>query len=324
MDLTPAFELRRPSSIAEAAALLGKPGSRVMAGGTDFVPNWRRGLERPTVVVDVSGIAALETMTLDATPRIIGAGVTVARLAADTHIAREYPALAQAAAEVAGPAHRNAATVGGNLCLDTRCVFYNQSAWWREANRWCLKRDGDICHVAPQGAHCHAAFSGDLAPALIVLDAQVEVLSAAGTRRLAIGDLYRDDGARHLTLEPGEMLVAVCVPPMRPGAASAYRKARVRGAVDFPLAGVAIALTLDGARIGKVRVALTGTNSRPFLLAGTHVLAGRTVDDETLALLGKLVAKQVSPMRTTATASNYRRQVASVLAQRLLRELANA
>jgi 4-hydroxybenzoyl-CoA reductase subunit beta len=296
----------------------------VIAGGTDLVPNLRRGIEAPATLVDVTGIAALDTLDLDANPRVIGASVTLARLAGDSRIAREYPALAQAAAEVAAPAHRNAGTLGGNLCLDTRCVFYNQSEWWRASNGYCQKRGGDTCHVAPQGKRCHAAFSGDVAPALIVLGAEVEIASANGTRTLALAQLYRDDGAKHLALEPGEFIVAVHLPPASRERGSAYRKARVRGSVDFPLAGVAIAVSFDAARIAAIRVALTGTNSHPLALAGTDALVGQVVDEATLAALGKLVAKQVSPMRTTVTASNYRRQVASVVAQRLLRGLAPA
>jgi 4-hydroxybenzoyl-CoA reductase subunit beta len=322
MDGMPALTLQHPSSVREAAALLAAPGARIIAGGTDLVPNLRRGLEAPATLVDVSGVAALDTLALDATPRRIGAGVKLARIASDARIAAEYPALAQAAAAVAGPAHRNAGTVGGNLCLDTRCVFYNQSAWWRKANDYCLKRGGDTCHVAPQGARCHAAFSGDLAPALIALGADVELASIRGARRVPLAELYRDDGAAHLTLASDELVVAVHLPPAPAGSVSAYRKARVRGSMDFPLAGVAISLAMDGARIARLRVALTGTNSHPLELAGTAALLGRAVDDASLATLGKLVAKQVSPMRTTVTASNYRRQVASVLAQRLLRELA--
>ena len=324
MDGMPAFALRHASTVAEATALLAAPGARIIAGGTDLVPNLRRGLEAPEMLVDVSAVADLGVLALDEGPRRIGAGVTLARIATDARLAAEYPALARAAAEAAGPAHRTAATVGGNLCLDTRCVFYNQSAWWRRANQYCLKRGGDTCHVAPQGARCHAAFSGDLAPVLLVLGAEVGIASARGTRRLPLAELYRDDGAAHLTLEPGEVLARVQVPRAAPGTVTGYRKARVRGAMDFPLAGVAVSLTRNEARIAQVRVALTGTNSHPLLLAGTEALAGRVVDDETLAMLGKLVAKQVSPMRTTVTASNYRRQVASVLAQRVLRELAAA
>ncbi|HEX6136404.1 MAG TPA: 4-hydroxybenzoyl-CoA reductase subunit beta [Casimicrobiaceae bacterium] len=323
MEGIAAFELKRATSVAEAAAWLAAPGARIVAGGTDLVPNLRRGIEAPSTLVDVSAIAALDTIAFDTPSRVIGAGVTLARLAADRRIAAEYPAIGEAAAEVAAPAHRNAGTVGGNLCLDTRCVFYNQSAWWREANHWCLKRGGDTCHVAPQGKRCHAAFSGDLAPALLVHGAEVELTSASGTRRIPLAELYRDDGAAHLTLAPGELLVAVHLPPAAAGV-SGYRKGRVRGTFDFPLAGVAVALALEGGRIARLAIALTGTNSHPLLLSGTDALAGRVVDDATLALLGKLVAKQVSPMRTTVTASNYRRQVAAVLAQRLLRDLAAA
>ena len=324
MNAMPVFEVKRPTTMAEAATLLAAADARVIAGGTDLVPNLRRGLERPATLVDITGLRALDTLSLDAKPRIIGAGVTLAAIAANARIAQEFPALAQAASAVAGPAHRNAATLGGNLCADTRCVFYNQSAWWRASNRYCLKRGGDTCHVAPQGARCHAAFSGDVAPALIALDAAVEVLSARGTRRLPLADLYRDDGAAHLLLAQGEMIVAVHLPPAPTGSRSGYRKARVRGGMDFPLAGVAAALTLDAGRVARVRVALTGTNSHPLLLQDTEVLLGRIVDDDALAIVGKLVAKQVSPMRTTATASNYRRQVAAVIAQRLLRDLAGA
>ncbi|RPH59160.1 MAG: 4-hydroxybenzoyl-CoA reductase subunit beta, partial [Burkholderiales bacterium] len=215
------------------------------------------------------------------------------------------------------------ATLGGNLCLDTRCVFYNQSEWWRASNNYCLKRGGDICHVAPQGVRCHAAFSGDLAPALLALDAEVELVATRGTRRTALADLYRDDGAAHLTIARDEVLARVLVPAAATGRVCGYRKARARAAMDFPLAGIACALALDDdGALRALRVALTGTNSRPIVLTGTDALLGRHIDDDLLATLGKLVQKQVSPMRTTVTHSNYRRQVAAVLAQRLVRSLA--
>jgi 4-hydroxybenzoyl-CoA reductase subunit beta len=232
--------------------------------------------------------------------------------------------VAEAAARVAAPAHRAAATLGGNLCLDTRCLFYNQSAWWRASNGYCLKRGGTVCHVAPQGNRCHAAFSGDLASALLVLDARVVLQDAHGTRRLPLCDLYLDDGAAHLALRQGELVAAVEIPAQPADARAGYRKARVRAAVDFPLAGVAVRITGSAARLRGLRIALTGTNSRPVLLDGLDAFAGRAVDDALLAEVGKCVRRQASPMRTTATQSNYRRQVASVLAQRLVRELAGA
>ena len=323
MEPMSAFTLSRPESIAEAAALLASGnGVRLLAGGTGLLPNWRRGIERPAVLIDLRAVRDFDTIAMTDMGLSLGAGVTLSRLAAEARIAQSYTAIAAAARTVAGPAHRSVATLGGNLCLDTRCVFYNQSEWWRRTNDYCLKRGGAICHVAPQGKHCHAAFSGDVAPALLVLGAEVELVAHQGTRRIALCQLYCDDGAAHLTLRPDELLSRVFVPAPRAGLVSGYRKACARGAIDFPLAGVACALSVRDGVLSELRVAITGTNSRPFVLEGTDALLGRPADADTLSALGKLVQKQVSPMRTTVTQSNYRRQVAAALAQRLARELA--
>lgn len=325
MERLPAFRLSHPTSYAEAAALLATdPGARLLGGGTDLVPNLRRGLEAPPQLVHLGRVQGADRIDFHAAGLVLGAGVTLAQLAADARIARDHTALAQAAHAAAGPGHRSVATLGGNLCLDTRCVFYNQSEWWRHANGYCLKRGGTVCHVAPQGERCHAAFSGDLAPALIALGAQAEWLSQRGTRRLALEQCYRDDGAAHLAVERDEVLVRVHVPTPEPGSISGYLKARVRAAMDFPLAGVAIALRLQDGVLAALRVAISGTNSHPLWLQRTDTLLGKPVDEAALAALGKLVQQQVSPMRSTATPSNYRRLVAAAHAQRLLRDLAEA
>jgi 4-hydroxybenzoyl-CoA reductase subunit beta len=323
-SLTP-FTLHKAGTAAHAAALLASlPGARIIAGGTDLVPNLRRGIGMPAALIDVSGIAGFAAIARDPQGWRIGAGTTLATIAADESITRELPALAQAAASVAGPGHRSVATLGGNLCLDTRCVFYNQSQWWRQSNDFCLKHGGDTCHVAPQGKRCHAAFSGDVAPALIALDATAEIVGPRNTRTVPLAELYADDGAACLRLEANELIAAVCVPPQPEGSRSGYRKARVRGAMDFPLAGVAMRATFEQGKLASLRVALTGTNSRPLLLDGIDALYGAPVDEAMLAALGKRIGKQVSPMRTTVTASNYRRQVAIVMAQRLIGDLAGA
>jgi 4-hydroxybenzoyl-CoA reductase subunit beta len=326
MQSLPEFTLQRPASLAEAAAMMAsEPAARLVAGGTDLLPNMRRGLERPPVLIDLSGLSAFAAVEAAADGSLLlGGGLTLAALTTDATVAARLPALADAARAAAGPGHRSAATLGGNLCQDTRCIFYNQSEWWRASNDYCLKRGGEICHVAPQGARCHAAFSGDLAPVLLALGAQVELQSARGLRCLPLVEMYRDDGAAHLTLEPGELLARVRVPAALPGLVCGYRKARVRGSLDFPLAAVAVALTLRDGALATLQVGLSGTNSHPLLLAGTDELIGQKVDDALVARVGKLVQKQVSPMRSTATPSNYRRQVASLTAQRLLRELAGA
>ena len=245
----------------------------------------------------------------------IGAGVTIAALARHESIADRYKALSQAAQAIAGPAHRAMATVGGNLCLDTRCIYYNQSEWWRSANAYCLKNRGDICHVAPQGRRCHAAFTGDLAPALLVLGAKIDIAGPQGRRQIPLSDLYIEDGKAHLTLADSELIVAVHLPANQPP--STYEKIRIRSAIDFPLAGVAVALAASGSIISSLRIALTGTNSRPFLLAGTDAFVGRPIDEKLLQEIERLVQKQVQPMRTTLTSANYRRVAASALARRL-------
>jgi len=325
MQLLPPFRLARPRDLAEASAMLAAdPSARVLAGGTDLVAGLRDGLAAPSTLVDLAAIEELATIAYDAEGISIGACVTLARLATDVRIKTLFPAIAEAAASVAGPAHRSVATVGGNLCLDTRCVFYNQSEGWRRANRYCLKYRGDVCHVAPQGKSCEAAYSGDLAPALLAFDAEVELAGAGGSRRIALADLYVEDGAAHLALRAGEIVAAVHVPTAIAHVRSGYRKARVRGAIDFPLAGVAAALYLEGGVLRSLRIALTGTNSRPFALKGTDEMTGKAPDETLLAAVGKLVQHQVRPLRTTVTAANYRRQVAAVLAQRLVHELAPA
>jgi len=321
MQVLPEFVLRRPRTLAEAGALLAEPRARVLAGGTDLITNLRRGLDKPAMLVELGELPGLADIRLEDEMLVLGACVTLARLARDPRVLSDYPALGAAAHMVAGPGHRTAATIGGNLCLDTRCKFYNQSEWWRRSNRYCLKLGGDTCHVAPNGNHCHAAFSGDLAPVLLVLGAQVQIASEAGTRRIPLAGLYRNDGLAHLALARGEFVSAVRVPRSSPGLRSGYRKARTRGAIDFPLAGVAVALEPHPTGVRSLRVALTGTDSYPFLLSGTGAFDGCAMDEAALAKLGKLVQHQVKPMRSTVMASSYRRLVASVLAQRLVRDL---
>jgi 4-hydroxybenzoyl-CoA reductase subunit beta len=319
----PTFHLAEPRTVKEAiAARLSHPGSRFVAGGTDLLVNMRRGISSPDLLVDLSGIDELTKIETNGHGVSIGAGVTIATVARNAVIATRYRALAQAAEAIAGPGHRIMGTVGGNLCLDTRCIYYNQSEWWRSANAYCLKHRGDICHVAPQGQRCHAAFVGDLAPALLVLGAEVSIAGTQGHRRVSLSELYVEDGKAHLTLADGELIVAVHLPPDPPP--SAYAKIRTRAAIDFPLAGVAVTLATSGTKVVSLRLALTGTNSRPFLLAGTEAFAGRSVDERMLQEIDRLVQKQVQPMRTTIASANYRRVAAAALARRLTASLCAA
>jgi 4-hydroxybenzoyl-CoA reductase subunit beta len=312
MIALPQFTLLRPTSLAEAARLGAEPHARLIAGGTGLIPNLRLGLGAPRTLVSLEALEELRRIEISERGYRIGAAVSLQALSDNKRLPA---ALREAARSVAAPAHRSAATLGGNLCLDTRCVYYNQSEQWRRANGYCLKFGGDTCHVAPQGKKCRAAYSGDVAPALLVLDANIEV---AGALR-PLQRLYQDDGAKHLALQPGEIVAAVHLPPTR--GRSGYAKLRSRGAIDFPLAGVAMMISLNNNIIRELRVALTGTNSRPVLIEGTETLVGSEAGEAAGTALAKLVQKQAGPMRTTLTAADYRRQGAMVLARRLLARL---
>jgi 4-hydroxybenzoyl-CoA reductase subunit beta len=320
----PDFQYLRPTTAADAVALrAANASSRYIAGGTDLLPNIRRGLVETGVVIDLGGIAELTHIELGKDGLRIGAGTTLAAIAGDAEIRARFTALAEAAEAVAGPTHRAAATLGGNLCLDTRCVYYNQSEYWRESNNYCMKLKGDGCRVAKKSKRCYAAFSGDVAPVLIALAAEVEILGPTGSRRVAIADFYRDDGMDWLTLAADELLVGVHI-PLCDGWSTSYEKIRVRGAIDFPLAGVAVALKRKGNVIDELRIACTGVSSRPLAVEGLAELAGKPLDAAALATITAQTEIAASAMRTTVVDMLYRRGVAPVLARRITERLWNS
>ena len=324
MENMPEFTLHRPDTAAEAVKLKSSDStSRYLAGGTDMIVNVRRGIETPETMIDLTAIADIAAIATDGDGLRIGAGVKLADLAVDETIIREYPAVAQAAASVAGPTHRAYGTIGGNLCLDTRCLFYNQSQWWRESNNFCLKHKGDVCHVAPGGKRCFAAFSGDVAPAMMVYEAKIDLEGPNGSRTIPLEDLYRNDGMDHLTLEQDELLVSIRLPKAGPGAVSAYEKSRVRGSIDFPLAGCAVRLTEDDGKIADLRIALTAVSPYPQMVNGLADFIGKALDDDALDAIRELVRKQAKPMRTTTVRPWYRRRVVGALARKLTVRLAD-
>ncbi len=322
MEYLPDFDYLRPGTVDEALSLRReRPDARFLAGGTDLVVNIRRGIVDPEAVIDLTGIAEIRSvMRQDDGGLRIGAAVTLAELLEHPDLTDAYQALREAAAEVAANSHREVATVGGNLCLDTRCLYYNQSEWWRSANAYCLKHRGEVCHVAPSGKSCFAAFSGDLAPAVMALGGTVEIAGPDGRRRVPLGEIYQDDGAAHLRLADGEIVSAVQLPAVDSWR-SGYAKARVRGAIDFPLAGIAIALQTGGRVLQGIRVALTGTNACPILIAGTEDLVGEALGADMADRVVALLPKQIQPMSSTFTPPGYRRKVIANLARSLFNRL---
>ncbi|MGB8090441.1 MAG: 4-hydroxybenzoyl-CoA reductase subunit beta [Pseudolabrys sp.] len=335
MDALPEFRIVSPTTLAEAiAARADNPKAMPLGGGTDLVVNIRRGIVSPQVLIDMNGVQELHAIGVDEKSIELGASARLSEIAEHPAINKYYPVVVQAAAHIAGPTHRNMGTIGGNLCLDTRCIFYNQSEWWRSANNHCLKTTGTICHVAPKSRGvCFATFSGDLAPALLALNADVDIAGPKGRRTIPLEKLYigfarqdvpvtemQGDGKYYLSLRPGEIVTAVRA-KNTPGLRSAYDKIRIRRSIEDPVAGVAVALRKDGGSLADLRVAFTGTNPRPVLLAGTAELCGGVFDERVIKGLDALVRDQIMPMKTTFTPGHYRRRVAGVLARRLVSRL---
>ncbi|MHA1537290.1 MAG: FAD binding domain-containing protein [Alphaproteobacteria bacterium] len=325
------FSLLRPGSVEEIIeARRQAPGARLIGGGTDILVNIRRGIEAPPVLIDTGGVAELRTLKANAKSFEIGASTNLSEIAEHPGLIKHFPAIAEAGGSIAGPSHRNMGTLGGNLCLDTRCIFYNQSEWWRTTNHDCLKTTGEICHVAPKSKGvCFATFAGDLAPAALLFECEIDLAGPKGRRTIALADLYigharkdgsSGDGKTYLSLKPGEMVLALRGKKTT-GLNSGYDKLRIRRSIEYPVAGVAVALKRSGKKLTDLRVGITGTNPRPVLIEGARELCGGALTDEVLAGLDDLVRDQIMAMKTTFTPGMYRRRMAGVLAKRLVQKL---
>jgi 4-hydroxybenzoyl-CoA reductase subunit beta len=322
----PRFRYLAPGSLPEAAAALADLGGEaaVLAGGTDLLPNMKRRQQTPRTVVALCGIAPLCSRSVDAAQgAAIGALTSLSALEGDRAIAAAWPALARAAALVATPPIRNMATLGGNLCLDTRCSYYDQSHEWRASIGYCMKKEGDTCWVAPSSPRCWAVSSSDTAPVLCALGAEISLVSTAGERRIPASELFADDGIQHLTRRPDEILAAIHLPAPAEGERSVYVKLRRRGSFDFPVLGVAVRARLGaGGAVEAARIFVGGTGSRPVeARAAAEHLIGRVLDEEAIRHTAGLIAHIAKPMQNTDFSLSWRKSVASAYAARALREL---
>lgn len=321
----PPFTYLAPRSVGEAAALLAEHGREAMpvAGGTDLYPGMKRRQFEPRVLVGLGGLAELRGVRGDAARGFtLGAGTTLSELAAHPGVAEHFPALARAAGLVSTPALRNMGTIGGNVCLDTRCNYYNQSHPWRRAIGFCMKKDGDICLVAPGSPRCWAVSSSDTAPVLWSLGARVRLVGARGERVIPIESLYRDDGIDYLARAPDEVLAEILLPPPE-GVRSAYLKLRRRGAFDFPVLGVAVALRMDDGRVGRARIVLGGVASRPReVTEAAALLAGQRLAADLIDRVAEAAARPSKPLDNTDLTHPYRKKMTRVFVRRALRGLA--
>lgn len=324
----PSFKLLRPRSLRQAVDYLARYGNDllVLAGGTDLLPSMKQKLFAPVYLMDIRGIE--EIRGIHARPGAgmeIGALTPLSAIEDSEIIRRNYRVLHEAAMTVASPILRNMGTLGGNICLDTRCVWYNQSLQWRRSCGFCIKKDGDLCHVAPGGKFCWAAFSGDTPPALLCLGAELEIAGPTGLRRVPLTDFYTKVGDARMKLERNEMVTRVFLPEESSGWKGSYMKLRIRGSIDYPLAGVAVAFKKNGGPIEAARVAITAVNPAPLLVTGAEsALVGKQVDEHVATVVGELAAKMAKPLTTSALTPEYRREIVKVYAKRAVLAAGNS
>jgi len=324
------FRLHHPRTAAEAVELRRQyPNALYVAGGTDLVVNLRRRIREPGHLISLRALDDLRGIQANSSGITIGSGVTLSEIAANPDVRSRLPVLAEAAGLVAGPTLRNMATLGGNIMLDTRCRYYNQSYFWRQANDFCLKKDGDVCHVAPGGSFCWAAFSADTPPVLLLLNAELDIAGPEGSRKVHLRGFYGKDGRWPLGtepggLKPGELIVSVRIPSPPADWRGVYEKLRVRDSIDFPLVGAALAVQPGAAkgRIEHFSLALTAVYPQPVLVPGTETLAGRELDLAAVEDLKRLANRTAKPMRTTVADPAYRRAMIGALIEKAAARLA--
>jgi 4-hydroxybenzoyl-CoA reductase subunit beta len=331
----PHFHYFAPRTIAEAASILAEHSRDAMliAGGTDILPNMKRRQQTPKTLVGLRGIAEMRAARTVDGRLTLGAGLRLSEIERDGLVRARHPALWQAVAQIATPHLRNMGTLGGNLCLDTRCNYYDQNYEWRKAINFCMKKDGDICWVATSSPKCLAVSSTDAAPALMALGARVRLVSARGERVVALPELYRNDGIEYLARRPDEILTDIVLPASQ-GWRSAYWKLRRRGSFDFPILSVAVAARMAGGGGGgaggadgrgvieEARVVLGSVASRPLEAPeASAFLVGKRLEDDVIAEASSLAARPAKPMDNTDFALGWRKKVARAFVACALREI---
>jgi 4-hydroxybenzoyl-CoA reductase subunit beta len=278
----------------------------------------RQKLFEPEYVLDLRGVTEMRGIKTQANGGVeIGALTALSAIEKSSFLRQHYPVLSEAAATVASPVLRNMGTIGGNICLDTRCLWYNQSLTWRKGCGFCIKKDGDICHVAPGGSKCWAVFSGDTPPALLCLNAEIEIASPSGVRRLPLREFYTGLGDDYRKLQPNELVTRVFLPAASADYRGVYRKLRVRGSIDYPLAGVAVVMKRSNGHIDDARVAITAVNPAPLLVNGaSEMLAGKALDETLAEAVGDLAARIAKPLTTSVLTPEYRREMIRVFTKR--------
>jgi 4-hydroxybenzoyl-CoA reductase subunit beta len=321
----PKFEYRVPHTVAEAVRIVADvgPEAQFVAGGTDLYPNMKRRQQMPKTVISVMRLPELNQVSGDGAPgTVIGASVTLTEICENEIIKRDYPVIASAARTISTPILRNMGTIGGNLLLDTRCNYYDQNYEWRKAINFCLKKDGDVCWVAPGSAKCWAVQSSDLVPVMVAIGAKFRFVSAAGERMVEARDFYKDDGIDYMNKRPDELLVDIHLPPTN-GWRASYQKLRRRGAFDFPVLGVAVFVRYDKAGktvltgeasvlpVADAKIVLGGIAPSPVQVnEAAQALIGKPLNDDQVNAAAEAAYVKARPLDNTDFVYQWRKQMA--------------
>jgi len=321
----PEFELVQPQSLQEACSILGAHNGKavLLAGGTALLVALRYRLRKPAVVIGLKGLTALDYISRNGSGGlIIGSMSTLQTLEKSPFVLNDYPPLAQAIQLVAIPPIRNKATIGGNLCLDNRCMYYNQSGFWRSGQKTCFRLGGTVCHAVEKGRRCQAVYQGDLAPVLIAMGAEVKIASAKGERTIPLGEFYTGKGEKSNVLKPDELLVEIRIPSLAEGTACAYEKLRVREGMEFPMAGAAVMVRRNRSGIiEKAKIVLGAVGPSPTEVPkAAGLLEGNKPTDDLLQLVSREAIDGATPVGNLAMNAGYRRKMVGVLVKRALRK----
>ena len=318
------YAYHRPRNTAEALEGLGAFGSDAMliAGGTDLVPNMKHGLFAPLNLIAIKQLPELRGIAVQDGELRIGAAETLSAVARSPVVRQHAPALAQAAGLVAGPQIRNAGTIGGNLCLDTRCTYYNQTFFWRSALGFCLKKDGEVCHVTKVGKKCVAAHSADTPPVLMTLGATVDLVSPRGSRSVPVDQFFVADGIRNQARQPDEIVLGVRMPIPAATTRTAFQKVRQRNSIDFPLLNIAVAADFDGAAMREMRMVVSALGSRPRAVSGLEkIVPGQPLSPDVIDAIAERAFQQCHPLENIIVDPDWRRAMVPVYVRRALRAL---
>jgi 4-hydroxybenzoyl-CoA reductase subunit beta len=315
----PKFDYKQPESIQEACAiLLDRPDAKVLAGGTDLLVNLKHRVETPSMIVSLKGLSDLRYVRKANGTLKIGALTPLKRVYSDPFVAEKLPALATAASSVGSYHHQTMGTIGGSLCQQTRCKYFNQSKWWRSARPLCFKAGGEICHVVKKQEVCYSTYCGDVAPALLVMNAEVVWSGREGSRQVPLESIYSGQGKTPLKLEPGEIMTEVIIPEQAAHGFSVYKKFANRQSIDFPIVGAAF---WRSGPTGESRIALTAVDRRPVRARQLEdFMRDKELGEDVIGAVDELATKEARLMMSSIDSLAHKRKLIGLLVKQAIRE----